>query len=205
MSIWFFISLIGVIAIIPLYFLSLEHQKLDKKYGKDKGKKVGAIYGYISGWTFFGFWFGIYFSPQPSFIIPIFPELAIGPLLDITFPIFHIILSSPFIILAFWFGLVGVKGTGLETAETHRAEKVIDSGIYSVVRHPQYLGGLMGHIGFTILLSRLYSLIFLPIMVLIVYIISWKEEKELCKEFGDDYKQYQEKVPMLIPRIKKNK
>ncbi len=204
MSIWFFISLIGVIAIIPLYFLSLEHQKLDEKYGKEKGKKIGSIYGYISGWTFFGFWFGIYISPQPSFIIPLFSELALGPLLDITFPLFHIILSIPFIILAFWFGLIGVKGTGLETAETHRAEKIIDSGIYSIVRHPQYLGGIFGQIGFTLLLSRFYSLLILPLIIYIVYIICLKEEHELIKEFGDEYIQYQQKVPMLIPKIKKN-
>ena len=118
MSIWFLICLIGVIAVIPLYFLSLEHQKLDEKYGKEKSKKIGAIYGYISGWTFFGFWFGLYISPQPSFIIPLFPELVLGPILGITYPIFHIIFSVPFIILAFWFGLVGVKGTVLPCKAT---------------------------------------------------------------------------------------
>jgi len=203
MSIWFIISVIGIIGIIPLYFLSLEHQKLDKKHGEKKGRKIGSIYGYISGWLFFGFWFGIYISPQPSFILPIIPEIYFGSIFGIIFPLFHIIISLPFIILAFWFGLVGVKETGLETAETHRAEKVVTSGIYSIVRHPQYLGGLFGHIGFTLLLSRLYSLLFFPLMVLLIYIICRKEEAELIKEFGDEYKQYQQKVPMILPKIKK--
>jgi len=31
------------------YFLSLEHLKLEEKYGKQKGKKIGAILGVISG------------------------------------------------------------------------------------------------------------------------------------------------------------
>jgi protein-S-isoprenylcysteine O-methyltransferase Ste14 len=33
--------------------------------------------------------------------------------------------------------------------------------------------------------------------------MSWKEEKELIKEFGDKYIRYKKKVPMLIPRLKK--
>jgi hypothetical protein len=40
MFIWFFVSLFGFIAILPLYFLSLEHLKLEEKYGGIKGKKI---------------------------------------------------------------------------------------------------------------------------------------------------------------------
>ncbi len=203
--IWFYISVIGIIAIIPIYFLSLEHTKLEKKYGIEKGKKIGAIFGYISGWSFFTFWFGIYISPQPRFTIPIFAELKFGPILNFSFPLFHIVIATPFIILAFWFGIVGVKTTTLETAETHRAKKIVDTGIYSVVRHPQYLGGLLGHIGIAILLSAMYALFFFPFMIIIVYLISWKEEKELLLEFGVQYEKYRKSVPMLIPRFRKNK
>ena len=98
---------------------------------------------------------------------------------------------------------MGVKGTGLEVAETHRPEKIVDSGIYSIVRHPQYLGGIFAQIGFTILFSRLLSLLLLPFIMYLVYIICLKEELELIKDFGDEYKQYQEKVPMLMPKIKR--
>ena len=181
MYVWFLICFVGIILIIPLYFLSLEHQKLDAKYGKEKGKKIGSTYGYISGWIFFGFWFGLYISPQLAFTLPLFPELAFGPIFGITFPLFHILLSIPLIILAFWFGIIGVKGTGLETAETHRTEKIVDSGLYSIVRHPQYLGGIFGQIGFSILLSRALSLLILPFIMYLVYIICLKEENELIK------------------------
>ncbi len=203
--IWFYISAIGVIAIVPLYFLSLEHTKLDKKLGKEIGKKRGAIYGYISGWSFFTFWFGIYISPQPRFTIPLFTELKFGPIFNLNFPLIHILIGTPFIVLAFWFGIVGVKNSTLETAETHRASKVVVTGLYSRVRHPQYLGGLLGHIGIAILLSGLYAVLFFPLMIIIVYLISWKEEKELIKEFGSQYEEYMRKVPMFIPRFRKSK
>jgi len=205
MSFFFIFSVIGIIAIIPLYFLSLEHEKLDKKYGKEKGKKIGTIYGMVSGWTFFLFWFGLYISPQPRFTIPLLEDISIGPLFDFTFPLAHILISMPFIVFAFYFGLVGVKGTSLETAETHRAKEVADTGIYSIVRHPQYLGGLLGHFGIAILLSALYGLVTFPLMIIIVYLISRKEEVEMIKDFGEAYENYRKQVPMLFPRLKRRK
>ncbi len=202
---WFYIFVLGIIIILPLYFLSLEHIKLDEKYGKERGKKISAIFGIISGWSFFLFWFGIWISPQPRFFLPLFHITLTIPFLNVDIYLFNLIISIPFIILSFWFGIVGVKGTTLETAETHRAKEIVDDGIYSIIRHPQYLGGLIGHIGITVLLSALYSLIFFPFMVLIIYFISKKEEKELIKDFGEEYEKYRNRVPMFIPRLRRTK
>ena len=205
MYIWFYVSIVGEIAILPLYFKSLEHTKLDKRYGKEKGKKIGTIYGMISGWCFFIFWFGIWISPQPRFTIPFLQPLILIPIISFSIPLLNLCIFIPFTIIAFWLGIAGVKGTTLETSETHRAKTIVIDGIYSIIRHPQYLGGLFGHIGITFLLSALYSLICLPLMVIIVYIISKKEEKELIKEFGVIYENYKNDVPMFVPRLKRNK
>jgi len=32
--------------------------------------------------------------------------------------------------------------------------------------------------------------------------MSWKEEKELTREFGKDYEDYKKSVLMLIPKLK---
>ena len=98
---------------------------------------------------------------------------------------------------------MGVKGTTLKVSETHKAEKIIKSGIYSTIRHPQYFGGILSHVGITFLLSSFYSLISTPIVLLINIILCWKEEKELIKEFGADYTDYKKNVPMFFPKIKK--
>jgi protein-S-isoprenylcysteine O-methyltransferase Ste14 len=105
------------------------------------------------------------------------------------------------LIPALYFGLGGLAELGLKISETHRPEKVVTSGIYSRVRHPQYLGGLFGHISMTFLFSGLYSLYVTPLVIAEVYFIAQKEEKELIKEFGADYKKYQEKVPMFLVRM----
>jgi protein-S-isoprenylcysteine O-methyltransferase Ste14 len=202
MYILFFISLLGFITILPLYFLSLEHQKLEKKYGKRKGEKIGVIYGIVSGWGFFLFWFGIWFSPQSRFIIPIFQEISIRlPVLNMTIPVLQLAVFTPFFAAGAWFGIKGVTETTLKVAETHRPARIVKTGVYSIVRHPQYFGGLLAHIGFSFLLSGLYSLISTPLIATLVYLISRKEESELTKEFGQEYLDYKKKTPMLLPNM----
>jgi len=142
MYIWFLISVLGAIAVIPLHFLSVEHLKLQERYGKEKGTKIGEIYGLISGWTFFLFWMGIWVSPQPRFIIPILQNLSVlVPIFNFSIHLLHLIISVAFLVPGAWFAIKGVKEVTLKVAETHRAERIVTAGVYSMVRHPQYLGG----------------------------------------------------------------
>lgn len=203
MYIWFF-CLIGVIAVIPLHFLSVEHLKLQEKHGEEKGIKRGEIWGLISGWLFFIFWMGLWFSPQTRFTTQILQDISvIIPVINFSIPLFHLIICTPVIVLGAWFGIKGVQETTLRVAETHRPGKIVTEGVYSIVRHPQYLGGLLAHVGISFLLSALYSLFVTPLMILLVYLISWKEEKELVREFGKEYEDYKKNVPMLLPKFKK--
>ena len=202
MYIWFLICVLAVIAVIPLHFLSVEHLKLQEKYGKNKGTKIGETLGLISGWGFFFFWVGIWVSPQPRFAVQILHNiLVLVPVVNFSIPLFHLIISIPFLVLGAWIAINGVKEVTLKVAETHRTEKVVTTGVYSIVRHPQYLGALLAHVGISILLSAAYSLLFTPLMVILIYLISRKEEEELTKEFGKEYENYKKKVPMLIPRL----
>ena len=199
MSIWFIFSLLGFILITVPYFASLEHVKLEEKYGKEKGKKNGEIYGLISGWVFFLCWFGIWLSPQERFTIPILQNFSFQiSLLGLTIYLVNVLIFIPLFFVGAWFGIKGVIQTTLRVAETHRAKRVVTRGVYSIVRHPQYLGGILAHIGFSFLLSTLPSLLATPLVIIVIYILSWKEEKELTKEFDQKYTEYKKKVPMLI-------
>jgi protein-S-isoprenylcysteine O-methyltransferase Ste14 len=191
---------------VPLHFFSVEHIKFQKKYGADKGNKITGILGLTSGWGFFIFWFGIWISPQPRLIIPFLqnPSLVI-PIINFPIPIFHLIISIPFILIGAWFGIVSVRETSLKVAETHRTERIVSTKIYSLIRHPQYFGGVLAHIGISFMLSSLFSLIFTPLVILLNLLIAWKEEIELVKEFGETYKKYKENVPMFIPKLKRRK
>ena len=195
--------MVGIIAVIPLHFLSVEHLKLEEKYGQDRGRRIGGIYSFLSGWGFFVFWAGLWVSPQPRFVIPFLSDLSVVfPFINYSIPIVHLIVFVPLFLSGAWFGVAGVKGTTLKVAETHRADKIVTSGVYSLVRHPQYLGGLLAHVGITFLFSAWYSLLSTPLTILLIFLISKKEENELTKEFGKEYQDYAEKVPMFFPRKK---
>ncbi len=197
MSFWFLLSVMGIIVVVPIHFLSVEHTKLDARFGKEKGFKIGAALGMISGWGFFLFLFGLWISPQERFFFRIFGIEIIG------IPISHLFLAVAFLLPGAWLGIKGVTEMGLKATETHRAESVISTGVYSRVRHPQYLGAIAAHIGASFLLSGYYSLLVTPLVIVINYILCWKEEKELIREFGEDYQEYQQTVPMFFPRIRK--
>ena len=74
---------------------------------------------------------------------------------------------------------------------------VVDTGIYAVVRHPLYLGWLLMYVAL-ILLSQhwLTVIIGIPGMVC-VYLISRQEDQRLIEKFGDEYKDYMQKVPRM--------
>lgn len=204
MYIWFFIFVLGAIVTVPLHFLSVEHLKLQERYGKEKGTKIGEILGLISGWGFFFFWMGIWVSPQPRFTVQTPQNLSVLiPIINFPIPVFHLIIFTPFLTLGTWLAIQSVRETTLKTAEMHRIEKIVTTGVYTIVRHPQYLGGLLAHIGISFLLSALYSSLSTPLMISLIYLISRKEEEELIREFGKEYKDYKKKVPMLIPKLRR--
>ena len=201
MVVLFFVCMLGAIALVPIHFLSVEHLKLQERYGKDKGIRLGEVYSLISGWGFFLFWAGIWFSSQPRFTVPVFADLAfVVPVVNFLISIVHLVIFAPFFLVGAWLGIEGVKQTTLKVAETHRTEEVVTSGVYSLVRHPQYLGGLLAHVGISFLLSAWLSLLFTPLVVVLLYVISRKEEEELVKEFGKEYEDYKKKVSMFMPR-----
>jgi protein-S-isoprenylcysteine O-methyltransferase Ste14 len=202
MYLLFFVSIFGAIIILPVYFLSVEHLKLQERFGKEKGIRIGDILGLISGWGFFIFWIGIWISPQPKIPVPIFKNLTFEiPFVNSSINFLFLIPSIIFILFGAWFGISGVEKTSLKVAEMHRSEKIVTTGVYSIVRHPQYLGGLLAHVGVSLFLSALGSLIVTPVMLSLIFLISRKEEKELIREFGEAYNVYKKKVPMLIPKL----
>jgi len=204
MYIWFFICVFCAIAAIPLHFFSVEHLKLQERYGKEKGTKIGEIFGLVSGWGFFFFWIGIWVSPQPRFAVPIFQNLSLlVPVVIFSIPLLHLLICLLFVVPGATLAIKGVEGVTLKVAETHRTEKIVTVGVYSIVRHPQYLGGLLAHVGISFLLSAWYSLLSTPLMVVLIYVISRKEEEELIREFGKEYEDYKKRVPMLIPKLRR--
>ena len=71
------------------------------------------------------------------------------------------------------------------------------SGPYRWVRHPLYLFSLMMIWSYpTLTQDRLLLNILWSVWIVVATVL---EERDLAHDFGDDYRTYQKKVPMLIP------
>jgi len=86
----------------------------------------------------------------------------------------------------------------IKSLETYSGD-LITKGIYSMIRHPMYLALIIYLWCQTFRVVDIIVNIILTIYVIIGTIL---EEKKLILEFGEAYKQYQKKVPMLIPFTK---
>jgi protein-S-isoprenylcysteine O-methyltransferase Ste14 len=89
----------------------------------------------------------------------------------------------------------------VDVAITNAANLKTD-GIYETIRHPSYSGILLVVVGFSAIMSSLYSfLVFVPpVFLAIIYRIKI-EEKVLLKEFGESYLKYAANTKKLIPWI----
>ena len=85
---------------------------------------------------------------------------------------------------------------------TEKEQKLVKTGIYAKVRHPIYLSGLILSLGFTLIAGNLYGLLFFILSLVAIVIRIKKEERELIKKFGEEYKQYAKETPLLIPKLK---
>jgi protein-S-isoprenylcysteine O-methyltransferase Ste14 len=80
--------------------------------------------------------------------------------------------------------------------------KIIDKGLYAVIRHPSYSGSLLTFLGLGVAFENWISLIILIALPLAstLYRIS-VEEHALLVHFGETYEKYRQRTKSLIPGI----
>jgi len=85
--------------------------------------------------------------------------------------------------------------------QTERGQHVIDTGVYGFVRHPMYLGGSLTFVGGGLLLGSISGLLLGLVMVGLMVVRIFGEEKLLARDL-DGYPEYLQKVRYrLVPRI----
>ncbi len=85
--------------------------------------------------------------------------------------------------------------------QAERGHRVIDSGLYSVVRHPMYLGVLCFMLGGALLLGSVWGTLTAVLGTLTLYIRAISEEQLLCRELPG-YADYVQRVRWrLIPGL----
>ncbi|MFX0042609.1 MAG: methyltransferase family protein [Candidatus Hodarchaeota archaeon] len=103
-----------------------------------------------------------------------------------------------------YFGLISFwtfkKRGGVQKGKSYvHTTELVEKGPYAIVRHPQYLGGILFTISITLWTQLWVSLILSVIILILTYQWTYVEDKNLIDKFGEDYKRYKEKVPRLNP------
>ena len=113
-----------------------------------------------------------------------------------------IISTLVFILGYILYGFVLVQNTYLSrTIEVVEDQKVIDSGLYGLVRHPMYFATLLLFLSIPLILGSLYAFFVFLLYIPIIVVRLLNEEKVLEKELNG-YADYMKKVKYrLIPFI----
>ena len=95
------------------------------------------------------------------------------------------------------------KGTSGRNTTKQKADTLNTTGIYSVVRHPLYLGNFFMGLGVSFF-AHSWWLIIMYILAFLVYYerIMFAEEAYLSNKFGDEYLQWAKSAPTFIPSFK---
>ncbi len=96
------------------------------------------------------------------------------------------------------------QGTSGRNTEKQVAKQLNTTGIYSMVRHPLYLGNYLMWAGLLIFTANVYLFIIVSLLYWIYYErIMFAEECYLEKIFGNEFIQWSLNVPAFIPQFKK--
>ena len=142
------------------------------------------------------------------FILAAFVTLIALPPLDFRFgwsPVswYVSVIGDVLVALAFYFfDLVSKVNTyAAANVRVEEGQRVVDTGVYGLLRHPMYFGALFLIVGTPLALGSWWTLLLTPVFLLLLYFRIASEEKVLKRDLAG-YAEYQRKVRYrLIPFV----
>jgi len=102
-----------------------------------------------------------------------------------------VLVMAPIVMFPRWGGVAKGKSFVHTT-------RLVDTGIYSVVRHPQYTGGIYSIFVTTLLWYPHWLFAVLGVAgAMLTYLSTIEEDKRLVEQFGDEYISYMKRVPRM--------
>ena len=142
------------------------------------------------------------------FILAAFVTLIALPPLDFRFgwsPVswYVSVIGDVLVALAFYFFYLVSKVNTYAAANVRveEGQRVVDTGVYGLLRHPMYFGALFLIVGTPLALGSWWTLLLTPVFLLLLYFRIASEEKVLKRDLAG-YAEYQRKVRYrLIPFV----
>ena len=96
-------------------------------------------------------------------------------------------------------GLISFLGLDAFQAREQQTQGSLNlKGLYAYVRHPIYTAGLVFLWLTPVMTQNLFA--FNLSMSIYIFVGAWLEERKMVAQFGDVYREYQQRVPMFLPR-----
>ena len=114
----------------------------------------------------------------------VFPVMTIG--------VFGPLLSLLGLVIFF------VGATQIYTAKI-RKSGLVSTGLYRIVRHPQYMALTFFSLGILLTWGRAIAFVAMFAMMLLYYHLTKLEERKCIRLFGADYERYRERTSFIIP------
>jgi protein-S-isoprenylcysteine O-methyltransferase Ste14 len=84
-------------------------------------------------------------------------------------------------------------------AQLYAGHRLVTHGPFAIVRHPMYLGAMLGAMG-ALLIYRTWTSLFILAHCLVFIVRARREEQALAAEFGAEWVEYRQQIPGWIPR-----
>lgn len=93
--------------------------------------------------------------------------------------------------------VVGIALIILSTVTLFRkhTDSVISSGVFSLIRHPMYLGSIFLFLAMPCFLPHWIMVILAVVNAIFIYWFMLNEEQKNIEKFGDEYERYMQSVP----------
>lgn len=176
-------------------------------YGVWRGtqRQAGRTSGRAGGWLRSG-WF--YLITTLIFIgISIWAWKPLPQTFPITSRVWMLVLGSllyfPGLAFVLWGRLALGRNYFVSTgmgAQLFEGQQLVTSGPFAIVRHPMYLGLFLTALG-SLLLYHTWTTLFFACFAPAMILRARREELLLTKEFGEQWQEYRQRVPMLVPRL----
>lgn len=94
------------------------------------------------------------------------------------------------------------RGTSGRNTKQQIADSLNSTGIYSIVRHPLYLGNYLMWIGIVLFTYNFYFVLIVSLLYWLYYErIMFAEERFLQKKFGEEYLHWASQKPAFLPNF----
>jgi protein-S-isoprenylcysteine O-methyltransferase Ste14 len=103
-------------------------------------------------------------------------------------------------ILSLFFGIapifiLGRRGAVEKGRSYVHTTKLVDTSLYAIVRHPQYLGGILFNLALMLIAQHWLVIVIGFVSMGLLYLELCAADQEGIEKFGDAYRRYMQRVP----------